>query len=92
MPLFDPVACPPSEPYIWNSSFPGMFLIDGGPLQNPYRLFCLILPLFLHAACSKEPLARERAQELIEASDEFQPQTVYVRLTEEEIKKGTDAG
>ena len=56
------------------------------------KVLCAILPLFLLTACSKEPLTKDKAQELIEASDEFQLQTVHVRLTEDEVKKGIEAG
>jgi hypothetical protein len=44
------------------------------------------------SSCAKEPLIKEKAQTLIEASDEFQPQKVNVTLTPEQVKKGVDAG
>lgn len=52
----------------------------------------LALQAFLLIGCAQEPLTKEKAQELIEASAEFQPQSVSVHLTGEEVKKGTDAG
>ncbi|HEY4978203.1 MAG TPA: hypothetical protein VII25_03475 [Candidatus Acidoferrum sp.] len=57
----------------------------------------LLFPLLVLSAlslmgCAKEPLTKERAQELIEASNEFQPQAISVRLTPDEIQKGIAAG
>ncbi len=55
-------------------------------------LFCMAILIAFLAGCRTEPLTEEKAQALFEASDEFQPQTVHVRLSDDEIKKGTEAG
>lgn len=46
----------------------------------------------LAAACSRPPLTKDAARDIIQDAPEFQPQAVSVRLTDEEIKKGVDAG
>ncbi|HKT45956.1 MAG TPA: hypothetical protein VJP87_00390 [Candidatus Acidoferrales bacterium] len=53
--------------------------------------FAVIVPVLL-AGCAKEPLTKEKAQELIEASADFQPGKTQVRLTEDEVQRGTAAG
>lgn len=56
------------------------------------RFFLFLTLLVGFAGCSKEPLTKAKAQELLEASSDFLPQKINVTLTPEEIKKGTDAG
>ncbi len=56
------------------------------------RTTLLVLSAFALFGCTKEPLTREKAQEIIESSNEFQPQVTSVRLTPDEIQKGITAG
>jgi hypothetical protein len=46
----------------------------------------------LMAACSRPPLTKDAARDLIQDSPEFQSGQVKVTLTPDEIKKGADAG
>lgn len=61
-------------------------------MNNRFAALCLIMAGFFVAGCAKEPLTKEKAQELIEASHEFQPSTTQVTLTPEEIENGRVAG
>ena len=58
------------------------------------KQICLAAALLalLAVACSRPPLTKDAARDLIQDSPEFQPQASNVTLTSDEIKKGTDAG
>jgi len=52
-----------------------------------FVLLCMVL-----AGCSVAPLTSEAAKTALEASKDFQPQKAQILLTEDEVKRGTDAG
>lgn len=60
--------------------------------KHSNRMSTVVCLAMILLGCQNPPLTPDAAKIILEASPEFQPKRVSVRLTEEEIRKGTDAG